>query len=235
MAIANSRILIQQAALCVCFGKYQPASNRSPNQKSNLLVLTPSPTPATLALASPQFQFPGTNPGTFPGTTNPSNGGNNGGTGSGTGSGTGGTGNGNGNVNGNGNGNGKGNGFGGNGQGFGSNGGADGFNNFLGFDVNRAMYLRMVHGWVASVAFVILFPLGSIFIRVIPGRFAYLAHVATQIIASILYIVGAGIGFWMIATIRFPFNGGSLVSFFLLLPLGSSLVIPRTLANQLIR
>ncbi|TLD04397.1 uncharacterized protein PgNI_12122 [Pyricularia grisea] len=180
MAIKNSRILIQQAALCVCF--------------------------ATLALASPQFQFPGSN--------NGNNGGNNnGGTGSGSGSGTGGTGagSGNGNGNGSGNGNGNGNGFGGNGQGFGNNG-QNGFNNFLGFDVNRAMYLRMVHGWVASVAFVILFPLGSIFIRVIPGRFSFLAHVATQIIASILYIVGAGIGFWMLANIRFPFNGGSLLT-----------------------
>ncbi|KLU87303.1 hypothetical protein MAPG_06304, partial [Magnaporthiopsis poae ATCC 64411] len=128
---------------------------------------------------------------------NPNNGGNGG-------FGNGGFGNGNGNGFGNGNG-----GFGSDGNGF-----PNGFgnsNSFLGFDINQAMYRRSVHGILASLAFVILFPIGSILMRIVPGRLALFAHAGTQVVAVIIYVAAAGLGIHLVSTIRLPFGNGSLL------------------------
>jgi len=83
------------------------------------------------------------------------------------------------------------------------NGGFNQFENFLGFDVRKAEAIRLAHGVIACLAFVIFFPLGAIFIRLIPGRFAIVVHAIFQLFAYVLYIIGFGLGIWMASNIRF--------------------------------
>lgn len=107
--------------------------------------------------------------------------------------------------------------FGGSGSGSGSgsgDGGAFGpgnFQNGVGFDIQEAMRYRNLHGILAAVAFVGVFPLGSIFMRVIPGRFVWIIHGLTQICAYIIYIVGAALGIYLVQLVRIPPNGTSLL------------------------
>lgn len=61
----------------------------------------------------------------------------------------------------------------------------------------------MAHGILAALAFVIFFPFGAIFMRIIPGRFAIVLHALTQLFAYTLYIAAVGMGIWMASTIRF--------------------------------
>lgn len=99
----------------------------------------------------------------------------------------------------------------GQGGGFGGQGaGAFGFG--PGFDVGTATRYRVIHGILAAVAFVILLPMGSILMRIIPGRFAIWIHGLTQLVAYIIYIAAAALGFWMIQEVQIPRSGGSLVS-----------------------
>ncbi|KDN64106.1 putative integral membrane protein [Colletotrichum sublineola] len=84
--------------------------------------------------------------------------------------------------NGNGNGNGFGNGNGGNGFGGGN------FNNFVGFNIQEAMHTRRIHGILATIAFVIVFPIGSIAMRIVPGRFCWLLHALIQMAGFVLTI-----------------------------------------------
>jgi len=99
----------------------------------------------------------------------------------------------------------------GNGNGNGFFGGEDA-EGVLGFDINEASYYRYIHGILASVAFVILFPLGSILMRVLPGRLALFAHAIFQILSFIVYIAAAGLGIYLVSIVQFPFNGGNLLS-----------------------
>jgi hypothetical protein len=81
-----------------------------------------------------------------------------------------------------------------------------------GFDVTTATRYRTIHGILACLAFAVLFPIGAIFMRLVPGRFAIWIHAATQVVAYIVFIAGAALGFWMIQQVQIPFAGGSLVS-----------------------
>jgi hypothetical protein len=83
------------------------------------------------------------------------------------------------------------------------NGGFSQFGNFLGFNINKAEAIRLAHGVIACLAFVIFFPLGAISMRVIPGRLAIIVHALFQLFAYMLYIVAFGLGIWMASTIRF--------------------------------
>lgn len=56
------------------------------------------------------------------------------------------------------------------------------------------MRRRSAHGIVATVAFVILFPLGAILLRIIPGRWSVRIHFVVQILAWLLYIAGFALG-----------------------------------------
>lgn len=56
------------------------------------------------------------------------------------------------------------------------------------------MRRRSAHGIVATVAFVILFPLGAIFLRIIPGRWSVRIHYVVQILAWLVYIAGFALG-----------------------------------------
>jgi hypothetical protein len=74
------------------------------------------------------------------------------------------------------------------------------------------MRFRTIHGILAALAFVILFPSGSILLRTIPGRLSVWVHAAAQVIAYMVYIAGAGLGIWMVKEVKIPFSAGGLVS-----------------------
>ncbi|KAK3316539.1 hypothetical protein B0H66DRAFT_576380 [Apodospora peruviana] len=58
---------------------------------------------------------------------------------------------------------------------------------------------------------VVLFPLGSILMRIVPGRFAIWVHALTQLIAYVVYIAAVGMGLYLVREVRIP-NGGSLMT-----------------------
>ncbi|KAI1261091.1 hypothetical protein F5Y18DRAFT_403377 [Xylariaceae sp. FL1019] len=81
-----------------------------------------------------------------------------------------------------------------------------------GFDISAAMRYRSIHGISAAVAFAFLFPLGSIVMRVIPGKLTWIVHGLVQLIAYILYIAAAGLGLLLVNMVRVPPQGSSLLS-----------------------
>ena len=83
----------------------------------------------------------------------------------------------------------------------------------IGFDINRASYIRNIHGIVASVAFIGLFPLGSILMRIVPGRLALWVHAVFQTLTLGVYIAAVGLGIYLAKMVRIP-GGGDLVSSF---------------------
>lgn len=85
-----------------------------------------------------------------------------------------------------------------------------GFGFGAGFDYETATRRRAAHGIVAAIAFVILFPLGAIFLRIIPGRWSVRIHYFVQIIAWLLYIAGFALGIILLRML--PSGGQSLVS-----------------------
>ncbi|KAK4449651.1 hypothetical protein QBC34DRAFT_87310 [Podospora aff. communis PSN243] len=99
----------------------------------------------------------------------------------------------------------------GSGSGFG-NGNFGNFGNGAGFDIDAATRARTIHGILAALSMVVLFPLGSIFMRVIPGRFAIWIHAAAQMIAYLVYIAGVGLGIYLVRMVQIPFGGGTLLT-----------------------
>ncbi|RYP21642.1 hypothetical protein DL765_002103 [Monosporascus sp. GIB2] len=93
----------------------------------------------------------------------------------------------------------------GNGNGNGFQGGRPGFPG------DDAMHYRQIHGILAAIVFVGLFPLGSVIVRVIPGRFAWVVHAITQTVAYIVFIGAAVLGLYLVNTIQIPPNGASLL------------------------
>lgn len=110
---------------------------------------------------------------------------------------------------------------GGGGDGDGDGDGFGGGENFgaglfrAGSDFETAMRRRAVHGFVGAVAFVILFPLGAIFLRIIPGRWSMRIHYFIQIVAWLLYIAGFALGIILLRMLPSGIQG--LVSFFFFL------------------
>lgn len=103
-------------------------------------------------------------------------------------------------------------GFGGFGGGTNNNGGGDdddgdgsgfGFGNNGFFNISNAQRRRGIHGILAAVAFVILFPVGAIALKVLPGRAAFVIHVLAQMVAWVMYIAAAALGFSLVRDIRF--------------------------------
>ncbi|KAK4643232.1 hypothetical protein QC761_403460 [Podospora bellae-mahoneyi] len=93
---------------------------------------------------------------------------------------------------------------------------SSGFNNFnagAGFDINAAMRTRAIHGILAALAMAILFPSGSILMRVIPGRFAIWAHGISQAVALVVYIAAVGLGLHLVREVgRARGNNGDMFS-----------------------
>lgn len=66
----------------------------------------------------------------------------------------------------------------------------------------------MAHGILAAVAFAIVFPAGAVALRVLPGRLGFWAHVLAQMVAWVLFVVAAVLGFVLVGEVRLPFGGG---------------------------
>lgn len=91
----------------------------------------------------------------------------------------------------------------------------NGFPGLFGINLQDAIHYRTIHGILASLSIVVLFPVGSILMRVVPGRFAIWTHGLFQMMAFLLYIAAAALGIYLVKMVTIPFTGGSLVSLFL--------------------
>lgn len=115
-------------------------------------------------------------------------------------------------------------GSGGNNNNGGGSSNGDGIDAFLGFDVAAASRRRVVHGILAAAAFVVVFPLGAVFLRVLPcGRLGFWAHALAQMIGWVLYIAAAVLGILLVREIRIPGSQGG--SFLVSLYSGSPFVL----------
>lgn len=83
----------------------------------------------------------------------------------------------------------------GNGNGFGSNG----FFN----TIQSAQRRRSIHGILGALAFVVLFPVGAIALKVLPGRAGFIVHVLVQMAAWVVYIAAAALGFSLVRDVQF--------------------------------
>ncbi|KAK3061934.1 hypothetical protein LTS18_005150, partial [Coniosporium uncinatum] len=86
----------------------------------------------------------------------------------------------------------------------GSAGDFSSFGSFAGFDVSKAQTIRLAHGVLAALAFVVLFPVGGIIIRVVPSKAAIWIHAGFQVLAYLIYTAAFGLGVWMVREIQFP-------------------------------
>lgn len=91
-------------------------------------------------------------------------------------------------------------------------GGPDGFRGALGFDIDEASRVRAIHGTLAAVAMVALFPVGSVLVRLMPGRLALWTHAVTQLVATAVYVAAAGLGLHLVRMVQGTF--GDMVSGF---------------------
>ncbi|KAK3379139.1 hypothetical protein B0T24DRAFT_522608, partial [Lasiosphaeria ovina] len=101
------------------------------------------------------------------------------------------------------------------GSGFGGSGGfgeAGGFRGGPGFDISAAIHYRTIHGILAALAMVVLFPVGSVAMRLLPGRLALWAHGLFQLAAMCIFIAGVGLGIYLVRMVRIPGTDGNLVS-----------------------
>lgn len=57
--------------------------------------------------------------------------------------------------------------------------------------------ILIAHGVLASAAFVLLFPLGAILVRLLHFRTLVWIHAAVQVFSYLVYAAAAGIGIWL--------------------------------------
>ncbi|KAK4465883.1 hypothetical protein QBC42DRAFT_333156 [Cladorrhinum samala] len=104
----------------------------------------------------------------------------------------------------------------------GNGGGASGFDSGFnrgngggggpGFDVQAASHYRTIHGILAAVSMVILFPVGSVLLRVLPGKLGVWVHALFQVLAACVYVAGVGLGIYLVTVVRIPGRSGSLLT-----------------------
>jgi hypothetical protein len=70
--------------------------------------------------------------------------------------------------------------------------------------IDSRQKILIAHGVLAALAFVLLFPVGSILIRLGTFRGVWLVHGIFQLFAYVVYIVAFGLGVWMVNSI--PYN-----------------------------
>ncbi|KAK6205949.1 hypothetical protein LQW54_008011 [Pestalotiopsis sp. IQ-011] len=92
-------------------------------------------------------------------------------------------------------------------DGFGSS-----FGNGIGIDYAAATRYRTAHGALAALAFVGLFPIGAIVMRLVPGRLTWLVHGIFQLVAYAVFISAAALGIYLVRMVRIPPDGRSLLS-----------------------
>ncbi|KAK4038395.1 hypothetical protein C8A01DRAFT_37638 [Parachaetomium inaequale] len=78
-----------------------------------------------------------------------------------------------------------------------------------GFDIEQALSFRRIHGILAALAMVLLFPIGSILLRVLPGRVGVWVHAVFQVLAWCVYVAGAAVGIYLVTLVQIP--GGGLL------------------------
>lgn len=74
---------------------------------------------------------------------------------------------------------------------------------YAAFDYGQASTIRLAHGVLASLAFVIFFPFGAISIRVIPSKVAFYLHVAFQVLGYLTFIAAFGLGVYLAREVHF--------------------------------
>ncbi|KAH8887858.1 hypothetical protein GQ53DRAFT_872618 [Thozetella sp. PMI_491] len=92
----------------------------------------------------------------------------------------------------------------------GEGGGGDGFHGWRtgpGLDMSTAINYRTAHGILAAVAISVLFPFGSILMRVIPGRAAVYVHAVFQTLTLCIFIAGAALGIHLVRNVNIAPNG----------------------------
>ena len=77
------------------------------------------------------------------------------------------------------------------------------FAKFSAINWGKAANARIAHAALASSAFVFLFPMGAIAMRVLPGRLALIIHGIFQLFAYIIFTAAVGLGIWIAVTVRF--------------------------------
>jgi hypothetical protein len=88
--------------------------------------------------------------------------------------------------------------------------GAGSFN--PGFDIVQMMDYRRIHGILAATAMVILFPVGSVIMRVVPGKWAVWVHAGFQMLAWAVSVAGVGVGIYLVNLVGDALPGGGFVS-----------------------
>jgi hypothetical protein len=73
---------------------------------------------------------------------------------------------------------------------------------FYDIDWNEARNVRVVHGIMASIAFVGLFPIGGMIASLLPGPVGVGLHVAVQMLGWLFYLIGAAMGLWICANVK---------------------------------
>ena len=72
---------------------------------------------------------------------------------------------------------------------------------------------RRIHGILAATAMVVLFPVGSVIVRVVPGRWAVWVHAGFQMLAWAVYVAAVGVGIYLVNLVGDALPGGGFVSF----------------------
>ncbi|KAJ4300103.1 hypothetical protein N0V88_002772 [Collariella sp. IMI 366227] len=76
-------------------------------------------------------------------------------------------------------------------------------------DVKEALNYRRIHGILAALAFLVLFPVGGVIVRIVPARFAALVHGIFQGVALCVWLVAAGLGIMVVNKVKI--TGGGLL------------------------
>lgn len=77
-----------------------------------------------------------------------------------------------------------------------------------GFDTATAARQRRIHGILASLTFIGLFPLGALSLRLLPGRWAFWTHAILQVAGWVVFVAAAALGFVMVRSVRVPMSDG---------------------------
>jgi hypothetical protein len=67
--------------------------------------------------------------------------------------------------------------------------------------MSQRQKVLIAHGVLASLAFVLLFPIGSIIIRLGSSRSIWIVHGLFQVFAYLIYVTAFGVGVWLINNI----------------------------------
>jgi hypothetical protein len=66
----------------------------------------------------------------------------------------------------------------------------------------EARHIRLVHGVLAGIAFVGLFPFGAMAAALLPGMIGVGVHVAIQMLGFLFYLIAFAMGIWVASNVR---------------------------------